>query len=460
MSKKTIRKISIILIWLIIWEIGARAINNIIVLSGPIKVLNAFVMNLQKAEFYLTCLNSTAMILEGFLIALLLGLILGALSYRFKLIEDFLGPFMSAIKSVPVASFVVILLIWFGSKRLSVFVSFLIVLPNIYVPTIQGLKLRSQELKNLAKIHGMSIKDQVKFIYFPALAPHLYSGLKVSIGLAFKSGVAAEVIGMSKLTLGERIYMSKVYLETDQLFAWTLMVIILSFIFEKVILGLFKKLETHHFKSRGIKTTKVSGEKLSSENSPVEKPSFKNICKSYNQKAVIEDLSIEFTKDHPLMLMAPSGVGKTTVLDIMSGIVKEDSGQITRVPCSRVFQNEIFIENYSGLENLRIFASDQICLESIKEYALKILPKEALYKPVAEYSGGMKRRLSVLRGLLVSSNLILLDEPFSGLDEENKLLLAKLIIELTKDKYLIFTGHYQSDCDLLKAERINLWKPE
>ena len=160
------------------------------------------------------------------------------------------------------------------------------------------------------------------------------------------------------------------------------------------------------------------------------------------------------------MLLSPSGSGKTTILKLLTGLEKEDSGSIKRVKTSIAFQDEIFLENYTAMENLRIFAKDTMTYKEIENEALKVLPWDSLCKPVKEFSGGMKRRLSVVRALLSDSELLLLDEPFSGLDEDNKKALASLIEENLSDRYLVYSGHYEEDAGLLKAERVEIWKQE
>ncbi|MCQ2524955.1 MAG: ATP-binding cassette domain-containing protein [Lachnospiraceae bacterium] len=450
MKNKTVKNIVIIAIWLLIWQILSLVINNSIVLAGPLNVFIALIKNLFSLQFYLRILNSTAMIFLGFFLATILGIILSGLSYKYGIIEDFLKPLMVAIKSVPVASFVVILLIWFGSVRLSVYIAFLIVLPNIYVATLEGLGHHDKNFKNLAGICKLQPVDQIKYLYWPAVYPYLVSGMKTSIGLAWKSGVAAEVIGMSKNTLGERLYVSKVYLENDELFAWTLVVVFLCFAFEKIVIFLVERLGNHHFKPLKI-SYKAKERSL---------PFFSSVSKSFGENLLFTDLTIDFKKAKNYMLVAPSGVGKSTVLSLMTGIEKPDSGNIEIKNVSIAFQDEIFLENYTALENLRIFTPVKTSDEEIVKIASKVLEKDALCKPVSEFSGGMKRRLSVLRALLCPSDLVLLDEPFSGLDKANKEALSKLILELTKDRYLLFTGHYEADADLLNAERINLWKQE
>ena len=138
-THKQIRKVIILLFWLGIWQAAALLADNPILLAGPFQVLRAFVDNLMRPDFIFIVLHSLAGIGLGFFLALFAGMLLGAAGYRMTWAEELLAPMMAVFKSVPVASFVVLLLIWFGSGRLSFWISFLIVLPNEYVNTLAGL---------------------------------------------------------------------------------------------------------------------------------------------------------------------------------------------------------------------------------------------------------------------------------------------------------------------------------
>ncbi len=153
-----------------------------------------------------------------------------------------LEPVMTFLKTIPVASFVILALIWAGSPRLSMVISFLVVLPMIYVNTIAGLKAADPKLLEMARVFRFSSLKKVRFIYFPALLPYLISGCKVSLGMSWKSGVAAEVIGVPAHSIGEHLYMSKVYLDTGGLFAWTFVIILISALSEALFLSFLKRL--------------------------------------------------------------------------------------------------------------------------------------------------------------------------------------------------------------------------
>ncbi len=206
-KKLFLQKSIIILFWLCVWQIAAVFTHNNILLVGPLQVGRAFLMNIAREDFIRIILYSFGRIGLGFFAAFFCALLLGALSYRYALTEMFLEPLITTLKSIPVASFVVLLLIWFGSSNLSFFISFLIVFPNVYVNTIAGLKSTDRQLLEMAQVFDISGRNLFYYLYRPALMPYLLSCLRISLGMSWKSGVAAEVIGMPSYSLGERLYM-------------------------------------------------------------------------------------------------------------------------------------------------------------------------------------------------------------------------------------------------------------
>ena len=238
-----LRKLCIVAFWLILWQLISGAVHNSIVLVGPVEVLKALAVQIPTLEFWRTIALSFGKITFGFFCASLAGLAAGSAAARLPLIRELLEPVIVLIKSVPVASFVILALIWIGSKNLSVFIAFLVVFPIIYVNTISGIKSADPSLLEMARVFQMTAGKKIRYIYWPALLPYLISGIKVALGMGFKSGIAAEVIGVPSHSIGEKLYMAKIYLSTADLFAWTLVIIVISGIFEMVILFLLDKIE-------------------------------------------------------------------------------------------------------------------------------------------------------------------------------------------------------------------------
>lgn len=193
---------------------------------------------LPSAEFWISIGHSFGKITLGFAAAFAAGIFFGSLAFRFRLLQELLEPLMLLAKSIPVASFVILALIWIGSSGLSVFISFLVVFPILYVNTIAGLESTDPKLREMALVFHVSLPRRIRFIYLPALMPYLISSCKIALGMSWKSGIAAEVIGVPSHTIGENLYMAKIYLATPDIFAWTIVIILVSALFEKFFLQL------------------------------------------------------------------------------------------------------------------------------------------------------------------------------------------------------------------------------
>ena len=236
------KKIAVAVFWLLIWQLAAMAMKNSIVFVGPVDMLRSLGEQIGQKEFWLSVGNSSLRIMGGFLIAFLCAVLTAAEAFRLKWLKILLEPVVQLAKAVPVASFVVLLLILAGSKSLSFFIVFLMVFPIIYVNMGQGLEHVNVQMLEMASVFRMNPWKKFLYIYRPAFMPFLISGSKVALGMSWKSGVAAEIIGVPSHSIGERLYMAKIYLNTDSLFAWTLVIIVLSLLFEKMLLRLLKKM--------------------------------------------------------------------------------------------------------------------------------------------------------------------------------------------------------------------------
>lgn len=232
------KKAGIILFWLLLWQAASMAVHNSIILVGPLEVLYALIRQAGLADFWKTIGFSFGKISLGFLMAFAAGILAGGAACRFPLIGDFLSPLMALIKSVPVASFVILALIWAGSENLSVIIGFLVVFPMIYIQTAAGIQSTDPQLLEMAEVFQMSGPKKLFYLYRPALLPYLASGCRVALGMSWKSGIAAEVIGVPLHSIGEKLYLAKIYLSTADLFAWTLVIILLSVLFETFFLWL------------------------------------------------------------------------------------------------------------------------------------------------------------------------------------------------------------------------------
>lgn len=236
LTARPLKKAVIILFWLIIWQTASLAVHNSIILVGPLEAGRSLWIQAALPGFWKTIFLSFGKISFGSFLAFSSAILAGGLSCRFPFFKDLLEPPVSLMKSVPVASFVILALIWTGSENLSVFISFLVVFPIIYINTRAGFMSTDPRLLEMAKVFHMSPGKKLMFIYRPALLPYLISGCRAALGMGWKSGIAAEVIGVPNYSIGEKLYMTKIYLSTGDLFAWTLVIIVISAFLEKFVL--------------------------------------------------------------------------------------------------------------------------------------------------------------------------------------------------------------------------------
>ena len=230
-------------LWLLIWQLAAMAVGKEILLVSPVRTLVRLGEILLLRSFWTSVLYTLSRIALGFLLASLAGILLAILAAGFRRVREFLAPFMLTIRTIPVASFIIVALIWFSSRKLSVLISFLMVLPIIYTNVLDGILHTDPELLEMASVFRIPLLRRILYVYLPEVMPFFRAGCTLALGLCWKSGVAAEVIGTPPGSIGEKLQRAKVYLETPDLFAWTLVIILVSLAFEKTVLFLIGRLE-------------------------------------------------------------------------------------------------------------------------------------------------------------------------------------------------------------------------
>ncbi|MBO5786679.1 MAG: ABC transporter permease subunit [Clostridia bacterium] len=236
------QKAAAVLLALVVWELMSRFVASELLLVSPIAVVKRLFGLVQEEIFLPTVAYTLKRIALGFVFGFVFGALLALAAGRFKIIEALLWPYMLTVKSVPVASFVVLARIWLSSGGLSVFISFLMVLPIIYTNLLDGIKAVDKKMLEMAEVFKMPFSRRLRFIWLPCVKPFLLSGSRIALGLAWKSGVAAELIGYPEGSVGEVLYYSKLFMNTADLFAWTVVIVLLSVLFERLVLFLLKRL--------------------------------------------------------------------------------------------------------------------------------------------------------------------------------------------------------------------------
>jgi len=433
-NSKYTKIILIALLWLIIWEVVSLCLHNEILLVGPTEVLVTLARDSLSFSFWKSIFNSLFRIGTGFISGVALGLLLGVLSWKWKILEDVLKPFVAFLKAAPVASFVVLFLIWWHSDVLSIAICICVVLPQIYVSVLQGLNNTDGKMLEMADIFKVHPVDRLHYIYRPSVRPYLEGAIKISAGMAWKSGVAAEVIGTPDATIGEALYMSKIYLDTAGVLAWTVAIIIISGICERIILKLYALYNSWEPGCIKRVTTNKSPKDTAIE--------LMGLCRTFDDKKVIDNLNIRYEANNIYELNEPSGSGKTTLLRLIAGLEKEDAGKICIFPdnakVSMLFQEDRLVEEYSAIKNVAIACGSE---EDARWSLLKLLDEDKLKQPVKNLSGGERRRVCIARALSKPGDILLLDEPYNGLDDVNRKKACDYIESVKKGRVVIVASH-------------------
>jgi len=228
--------------WLGAWQLCARQIDknvdghgNELLLPYPATVLAALVRLAGAAPFWGTVASSLGRILAGMVAGTLAGAVLAVLTCAFRLCDRLLSPAVRVIRATPVASFILLFLLWTDRNFVPGIIAGLMVLPVVWSNLSRGIRETDLQLLEFSKTYRFSVPKTVKLIYLPSLRPYFLSAVTTAMGLAWKSGVAAEVLCMPKKAMGTQIYTSKQSLEVPDLFAWTAVVVALSLILERLI---------------------------------------------------------------------------------------------------------------------------------------------------------------------------------------------------------------------------------
>lgn len=463
--KKIVLTITAICFWLFVWHFLSLKINSSIFLPSPEETYKALIRIGKRAGFWHTIFNTFSKIAKGFLLALIAGTFLAIISSFVKIIDVLVSPFMRLLKTVPVASFIILALLWVKSDKLSVLISFVMVTPVVYINILQSFDNVDNNLLEMADIFNVGLLRRLRFIYVPALVSGFMSACKIGLGFCFKAGIAAEIIGLPFQSIGSELYKSKLYLMTDELFAWTVVIVLMSVFFEGVCIYLLNKLSCIIEKTnisrkaenenKADKSHKKKGEYEKLENNNI--LMIKEITKSYGKQKVLENISFNLNESERICIYGKSGIGKTTLLRIIAGLEKADSGKITFVgKVSMVFQEDRLLENTDVYTNLYCVLGSRFDKAEVDMHLKEVGLEGAGNKIVSELSGGMKRRVAIVRCMMKSSEIILLDEPFKGLDTILKDNIIRYVVKYLNGRAVIMVTHDISEAEKIQAEIIEI----
>ena len=432
--------------WLAAWMLVAALVAQPLILPGPGAVVMALLRLVCDAGTWAILAGSGARILGGLALTAVCGGVLAGVSTRSRLFARLVAPALSFIKATPVACVVVLLLIWLGSARVSIAAVFLMALPGVYFSLAEGLAQADRPLEQMFRMHGVRGWRLFCAHIWREVLPFVLSCARAVIGMGWKAGVAAELIGMAVGTVGERIYQAKLLIETADLLAWTVLVVAASWACERALVWLLQvsgpvawraAVRTHGHGACGRAGDSAGGGAAA------------ELALAVGDRApwapALDGLVLNVPAGGRACVMGASGAGKTTLLALAAGEC---------APCSIVFQDARLVESASALDNVLVCADARVDASSAAALLRLLVPGINVHACVAELSGGQRRRVEIARALLCPGGAVILDEPFTGLDTAARDATAEVVLDLLDGRMLLLATHDASDAQALNISDV------
>ena len=241
MVSKTRERLLALVVWVIVWQLAAMTLGHGgLFLATPLQTLQALGLLLPTPAFWQRIAFSALRIVAGFVLAVVGGLVLGAAGARWRTVRVLVDPVMQLIRAMPVASFVILALLWVSGSNLSVVVSFTHVLPVVYAGVVAGIADTDPQLLEMARVYRLSWTARLRYIWLPGIFPSFCESCIAAMGMCWKSGVSAEVIGLPDHSVGDALYRAKITLSTPDVFVWTLVIVLLSALLSAVAARLLR----------------------------------------------------------------------------------------------------------------------------------------------------------------------------------------------------------------------------
>ena len=431
--------------WLAAWMLVAALVAQPLILPGPGAVVAALLRLVCDTGTWAILAGSGTRILGGLALAAVCGGVLAGVSSRSRAFARLVAPALSFVKATPVACVVVLLLIWLGSARVSIAAVFLMALPGVYFSLAEGLAQADKPLEQMFRMHGVRGWRLFCAHIWREVLPFVLSCARAVIGMGWKAGVAAELIGMAVGTVGERIYQAKLLIETADLLAWTVLVVAVSWACERALVWLLQAsgpvawrvaVRTHGHGARG--RAGAAGDSAAA-----------GLALAIGNRApwapALDGLVLNVPAGGRACVMGASGAGKSTLLTLASGEC---------TPCSMVFQDVRLVEDASALDNVLVCADARVGASSAAALLRLLVSGMDVQARVAELSGGQRRRVEIARALLCGGSAVILDEPFTGLDPVARDATAKAVLDLLDSRTLLLATHDATDAQALNISDV------
>ena len=395
-----------------------------------------------------TCLRACV----GLLLSLAAASITAFLLNRSEAIRFLFMPWLSLLRSVPVISFILLALIFLNPEMIPLLIAFLTMYPLLTENLLKGLMNRRDSWKMLARQFHLNAWNCLFQINYPQLKPYLFSGLASAVGFGWRAIIMGEVLSQCVDGIGKRMKEAQVFIDVPELIAWTLVAIVLSWLTDKLISRLSDWQPSVRYRHSAVELQAVSLQP-------------NDICLTdVSYSYGVHHMNIVLKAGKIYALSAPSGQGKTTLLQLLNGTLRPISGEISCLPgqTANLFQEPTLLPQLTAKENIMLGGTAYYDRAILEQQSLRLLAAFQLEKQAEMYpaalSYGQQQRVALARALMFPTGLLLLDEPFNGLDVELRQLVARFLVEWQQEKQatVVFSSHHADEIKAMNAEVITL----
>lgn len=476
-----------IVVWVVLWAAIALLVGNPILVAGPGETIVAFFGSFTQPAFWSAVCQTTVRIVCVGLASALLATVLGFAAARFSWVRVLLAPAIQVMKSAPVACIIVIVLVAAGAAGALVSIVAFVTIPPFYVAALEAQQARNHATERVLRLAGLSKPRIFLASTWPSMLPYFSAAAKTAIGLSWKAGITAELLCIPLGSIGAAVYGAKLTLDTPVLLMWTIVVMLLGWMNEKIavaLLNVTRKSPIWAIRSRRAKSAPRTQGAADSHNILSVQRSAATTCQTqnaqgamnphgtpapaialaldrvrfgYDDRFVLDDLSLRVDEGERICLMAPTGTGKTTLISLLTAQYESRTGStVSPDRMGLVLQQGTLIDSLSALQNVLLACENTDATSQIKHELETLLPEGSIHKPASELSGGTRRLTEIARALLGAGEAIILDEPFTGLDANANDRACAFILKHLDDRPLLFTTHHAEDATRLNAQVIVL----
>lgn len=395
-----------------------------------------------------TCLRACV----GLLLSLAAASITAFLLNRSEGIRLLFMPWLSLLRSVPVISFILLALIFLNPEMIPLLIAFLTMYPLLTENLLKGLMNRRDSWKMLARQFHLNAWNRLFQINYPQLKPYLFSGLASAVGFGWRAIIMGEVLSQCVDGIGKRMKEAQVFIDVPELIAWTLVAIVLSWLTDKLISRLSDWQPSVRYRHSAVELQAASLQP-------------NDICLTdVSYSYGVHHMNIVLKAGKIYALSAPSGQGKTTLLQLLNGTLRPTGGEISCLPgqTANLFQEPTLLPQLTAKENIMLGGAAYCDRAILEQQSLRLLTAFQLEKQAemfpAALSYGQQQRVALARALMFPAGLLLLDEPFNGLDVELRQLVARFLVEWQQEKQatVVFSSHHADEIKAMNAEVITL----